>query len=152
MKRLPSRSKTRRRGVIAVLAAVLFVILLGMIAFAIDVGYLGLARTQLQAAADASALAAAATAPQQRTEMEAAAKSIASSNTVAGRPIQLASNDIEYGTWDTATRDFSKSSSPGNAVRVTVAPMTTTAAKQLCSSAGYSVSPAWRNPPRPWPR
>ena len=49
----------RRRGVIAVLAALLMVVLFAMVAFAVDLGYITLVRTQLQAAADSAALAAA---------------------------------------------------------------------------------------------
>lgn len=48
-----------RRGVVVVLAAVMLVFLLGFVAFTVDVGYVQLTKTQLQAAADASALAAA---------------------------------------------------------------------------------------------
>ena len=60
MTRLPSKLRKHRRGTITVLAALLCVVILGMMAFALDVGYLSLARTQLQAAADSAALAAAA--------------------------------------------------------------------------------------------
>src|SRR6476659_8794256 len=48
-----------RRGFIAVLTALLLVMMLAMLAFAIDIGYLQVARTQLQQSADAAALAAA---------------------------------------------------------------------------------------------
>ena len=51
--------QTRRRGTIAVLTAVMLVMLLGMVAFAVDIGYLLLARTELQRSADSAALAAA---------------------------------------------------------------------------------------------
>ncbi|MGE5195451.1 MAG: pilus assembly protein TadG-related protein, partial [Deltaproteobacteria bacterium] len=47
----------RRRGAVAVLACLLMVALLGMVAFAIDLGYLATAQTELQRSADASALA-----------------------------------------------------------------------------------------------
>ena len=47
----------RRRGAIAVLSAFLMVGMLAMVALAIDVGYLQVARTQLQQSADAAALA-----------------------------------------------------------------------------------------------
>lgn len=53
------RSKRRaRRGNIIVLSAVLMIALMGMLAFAIDLGYLYNARTEMQRAADASAIAA----------------------------------------------------------------------------------------------
>ncbi len=50
---------SQRRGTVAVLTAVMLVILLAMCAFAIDVGYLLLAKSELQRSADAAALAAA---------------------------------------------------------------------------------------------
>lgn len=49
----------QRRGVILVLTAVLMVVLLGFVAMTVDVGFIELTRTQLQAAADASALSGA---------------------------------------------------------------------------------------------
>ncbi len=52
------RRALRRRGSIVVLSALLMVALAAMIAFAVDVGYLQVAKTQLQQAADAAALAA----------------------------------------------------------------------------------------------
>lgn len=48
-----------RRGAMLPLAAVLIVFVIGLLAFAIDLGYVSLVRHQLQHAADASALAAA---------------------------------------------------------------------------------------------
>jgi Flp pilus assembly protein TadG len=48
-----------RRGTVSVLAAVLMIALLGMVAFAVDLGYLATSQTELQRSADASALAAA---------------------------------------------------------------------------------------------
>ena len=47
-----------RRGNVIVLSAVLMVIMMGMIAFAVDLGYLYNSRTEMQRAADASAIAA----------------------------------------------------------------------------------------------
>lgn len=55
-RRYPKRRD--RRGVIAVLTALLLVMMVALLAFAIDVGYLQVAKTQLQQAADAAALAA----------------------------------------------------------------------------------------------
>lgn len=48
-----------RRGAVLPLAMFLLVVLLGMAAFAVDIGYMVLVRSQLQNAADAAALAAA---------------------------------------------------------------------------------------------
>ena len=49
--------RLRRKGVILPFAAIMMVMMLAFIAFAVDLGYLALVRTQLQSAADAAALA-----------------------------------------------------------------------------------------------
>jgi len=110
----------RRRGAIVVLAALLMVFMLGMIAFALDIGYIGLARTQLQLAADSAALAAAATTSMSLEESNAVAQQFANAHFVAGRRVQLNPGDVEYGSWDAATRTFTPSALAGTAVRVTV--------------------------------
>jgi Flp pilus assembly protein TadG len=50
--------KQHRRGTVAVLACILMISLLGMVAFAVDLGYLATSQAELQRSADASALAA----------------------------------------------------------------------------------------------
>jgi Flp pilus assembly protein TadG len=120
MIRFPAKSTpVRRRGAILIVSLLLIVLMLGMMAFSIDIGYIVLARSQLQAAADSTALAAAASMHLDRMDMEAVARRYASANTVTARPVQIDSSDIEYGAWDTATRTFTPSASPGNAVRIT---------------------------------
>ena len=52
-------NKARRPGAVIPLFAILLIPLLGMLAFAIDIGYIALVRTDLQTAADAAALAGA---------------------------------------------------------------------------------------------
>ena len=52
------RRKGQRRGAIAVLTALMMTFLVGMVAFAVDYGYLVKVRTDMQRAADAAALAA----------------------------------------------------------------------------------------------
>jgi len=113
----PSR-RSKRRGAVLVLAAVLFMVMLAMVAFAIDIGYLSLVRTQLQAAADAAALAGAASTNLSLAESRATAQDIAARNIAGGRPVLLNDSDIEFGVWDVETRTFTPSQS-WNAVRVT---------------------------------
>src|SRR5687768_10805693 len=55
--RLPGQ---RRRGNVLVLSAVLMIVMMAMVAFAVDVGYICLMRGELQRAVDAAALAGAA--------------------------------------------------------------------------------------------
>jgi Putative Flp pilus-assembly TadE/G-like len=50
-------TKTRRRGAVTPLIALLLVFLLGMVGFSVDLGYVALAQTELQSAADCAALA-----------------------------------------------------------------------------------------------
>jgi hypothetical protein len=110
---------TRRRETVLFLAFFLVVVIFGMVAFAVDLGSIVFARTQLQVAADSSALAAAATMSLPRVEMEAVAEQYAAKNPIGPQSVVLQSQDIQYGTWDTATRSFTPSPTRGNAVRVT---------------------------------
>ncbi len=114
-----NRPRPLRRGAIVVLSAVLAVFMLGFMAFAVDLGYLFLVRTQLQAAADSAALAAAASTYLPRAEMEAVAQRYAAYHQAAGTPVTLNPADIEYGNWDVEARVFTPSATMGNAVRVT---------------------------------
>src|SRR3954463_4160009 len=57
MKRKTMRRHETRRGAITVLAAIMAVVLVGMVAFSVDVGYVLSAKEELQRSADASALA-----------------------------------------------------------------------------------------------
>jgi Flp pilus assembly protein TadG len=54
-----SKPTMKRRGAIAPLAAFLMIFLIGMVAFAVDIGWIVLAKTNLQNTADAAALAGA---------------------------------------------------------------------------------------------
>ncbi len=124
--RLQKPKKHPRRGVTLVLAAIFMVVMLGMIAFAVDIGQIVLARTQLQAAADSAAMAAAASMGLPRNEMEAVANQFAGYHSAVGTPVELNSDNIEYGTWDVSTRVFTPSANPGNAIRVTARADSTT--------------------------
>jgi Mg-chelatase subunit ChlD len=102
-----------------VLAALLMVVILGLVAFAVDIGYIVLVRTELQAAADSAALAGAANMANPADAIEMA-KRFAAQNTAGRRNVQLADADIEFGVWDANTRVFTKSGDQsGNALRVT---------------------------------
>jgi Flp pilus assembly protein TadG len=137
-----------RRGGIAVLTAVLLVVLLGMVAFAVDVGWIVLAQADLQYAADAAALAGAGqlmepsvqfSLPGQSTTNQGAilsaaeASASASATKFAGyngagstKSLVLLSKDIEYGFTD-ANGNYTKytgnstyANSFPNTIRVTL--------------------------------
>ncbi|NQU24218.1 MAG: hypothetical protein HQ567_23295 [Candidatus Nealsonbacteria bacterium] len=111
----------RRRGNIMVLTAVLMVPLLGLLAFAIDLGYIMNARTELQRTADACALAAARVLPDQ-ADAVTVAQSFAQQNYANVGPDLDASN-VEFGFWDRDHVQFIVPPPSGmqpNAVRVTL--------------------------------
>ncbi len=115
-----------RPGVIVVLAAVGFVILLSMTMLSVDTAYIHLVRTELRVATDSAAKAGAEALlrTQDVTQAVAAAQSMAAANTVAGRPLQLSSSDITFGNTALAqsgTWTFQKSVTPYNSVRVDAA-------------------------------
>jgi len=100
--------KHRRRGVIAVLAAMMLTFLLGMVAFAVDYGYLVKVRTDLQRAADAAALAATqdlirkADGTQDLSQTRATAREYAQIN-LGDNGFQIADGDIVIGRFDPDT-------------------------------------------------
>jgi len=55
---LGKRRVRRRKGTILVLTALLMIVLMAVVAFAVDLGYINVARTELQRSADAAAIAA----------------------------------------------------------------------------------------------
>ena len=69
--RVRRRGRRSRRAVTLILAALMMVFMLAMIAFALDIGYIVLVRTQLQVSADSAAMAAAASMGLSRPDMEA---------------------------------------------------------------------------------
>jgi Flp pilus assembly protein TadG len=123
----PYGDEQRRRGVITLLTAVLLVFLLGIIALSVDLGYIFLARTQLQVAADSAALATAATMGNSQDVSTQAGIKFGGLNKVGNRPVQIQTSDIVYGTWDTSRRTFTPSQSGmANAVKVTARADSTT--------------------------
>jgi hypothetical protein len=109
---------------VVVVVALCLGILLGISALVVDLGYLGAAQAQLQAAADAASHAGAMQLDGTADGVvaaEQAAIDLASFNTVAGEPVVLdPSTGVETGVWDIPSSTFT----PGgtaleiNAVRV----------------------------------
>lgn len=116
----------RDRGFALIYIVVMAMFLFGIISLAVDVARYQIAATQVQAAADASALYAAAgliggTAGSVRTR----AANAAADNKVNGVAVSLdTTNDVEFGIWDPLTRTFnvvaSGAETSATAVRVTV--------------------------------
>ncbi len=113
--------RRERRGNVVVLSAFLMIVMMALAAFAVDVGYIAEARTQLQKSADASALAAAAKLPS-LSAATLAATGTATSNKTTITP-SLKTSDIVFGWWDRNTATFYSPkpvARPYNAVKITL--------------------------------
>ena len=108
----------RRQGAVVPLVAILLVVILGVLAFAVDVGFIALADTELQRTADTCALAAVLRLPNESDAIEAAQRA-AQNNQATSGPI-LGVSGVEFGYWDRDTATFGSLDSDTNAVRVTL--------------------------------
>jgi hypothetical protein len=113
------RNRSDRRGATLILFALLLVFLIGLIAFAVDIGWVNLTRTELQTAADSSALAASAVLNQDPATIRAVAQHYAGMHRAGGQTVSLSTSDVEMGLWDVSSGSFTPVSSGGNAVRIT---------------------------------
>ena len=136
LRKTRSTRSQRRNGNILVLSALMMVVTMAIVAFALDVGTLLVARTELQRAADSAALSAAWDLIDQNalsgttnvtnlsTQARSTAVTYASYNTVLSQGLNVATSDVEVGhmsdpTSPSATLNLASTSSP-NAVRVRV--------------------------------
>jgi Ca-activated chloride channel family protein len=113
----------QRRGAMLVLVAITLIIFIVALVFSIDIAYMQLTRSQLRAATDAAAKAAAITLSMTQDDQAAvqSAIDIAAENTVAGDPLLLRAEDIELGKSTRQTDgswQFIAGATPYNALRV----------------------------------
>lgn len=95
-----------RKAFVMPLMAVAFTLIIVMVAFAVDLGYITVAKAELRAAIDAANLAGASGLIISPAEARTRAKNIAASNKVGGKPLVLLDSDIELGRWDTTAKKF----------------------------------------------
>lgn len=119
----------KRKGVVAVQIAVMMTVLVGFTALSFDVGAMYNTKGDLQRTADAAALAAAAKLADWDqgspiAEATALAHDYVSRNSVLGRQLTLASDDVQFGTAvfndATGVYDFVPGSVFPNAVRISL--------------------------------
>lgn len=110
-----------RRGAFVVIAAILFLGMVGVSAIAIDFSRLWTLRNELQTSADASAMGGALQLIGARNPAQtvSAARAFAADNRAMGRVVTV--DSVELGTWNDATRFFTLNGTPNDAVRVVVA-------------------------------
>jgi Flp pilus assembly protein TadG len=110
---------------VLVFFAVLLSVLLGRIAFAVDLGMVARERIQIQQAADAAALAGAAALDQarqagDRAAGDAAVATFAAYNQVGSDPVPADALQVELGRWDASSGTWSATAlNQANSVRVT---------------------------------
>ncbi|MCI0332728.1 MAG: pilus assembly protein TadG-related protein [Planctomycetes bacterium] len=83
MKRKRPHKRQSRKGAITILAAILSVVLIGMVAFSVDIGYVLSAKEDLQRSADAAALAACWEYGQKLSDGSSSAASVAAARSTA---------------------------------------------------------------------
>ncbi|MEN1682192.1 MAG: VWA domain-containing protein [Planctomycetota bacterium] len=124
MARSNQRRRPDRRGAILVLVAVILPVFALLAAFAIDVAWMQLVRTELRTATDAASRAGAKTLSMEQDQALARAAAIdaASRNNVGGRALGLAPADVQFGNSaqpnPSARFAFRDASTPINAVHV----------------------------------
>ena len=112
----------RRAGATVVFFAVTLVVPVFAVAIAVDIGYVANVRTELQATADATALAGASQLGLGQKAVEDEVIAFGNANTAGGGTVNMNNQDVEIGIWDRGLRKFTPDSSndpKGNAVRVT---------------------------------
>ena len=108
------------RGSVLPIVGLCLTVILGFAALAVDLGQQSAVRTQLEATADAAALAAASALPDVQ-KARAKAKDYAEKNMPRAQNGEvLADGDIVVGTWYAETRTFTPDGPVANAVQVTV--------------------------------
>ena len=108
-----------RRGALIVWFAFMLIVIFAMAAFAIDLGYMEIAGTQLQNAADGAALSGITQIASGTPAVISAVQDIGLQNKVAGKAVTFLSTDVEFGRFDTSTRLFVANVPNVNAIRVT---------------------------------
>lgn len=124
MTRRRRHTRRQRQGAVLILLAVLMPVLVMMAAFAVDVAWMQLVRTELRTATDAASRAGAKelSLRQDIGQARAAAVDAASRNAVAGPGLRLAAADVKFGTSRQSTAasrfQFTNGGTPINAVHV----------------------------------
>jgi Flp pilus assembly protein TadG len=127
-----------RQGAITVLSALLLIVVFGMVAFALDLGYIAVSKAQMQTASDAAALGSCVeleanlgaqpslTTTQAGEKASLAAQAVGNANPNGGLSGTYLSTtrDVRYGqaTWNPTTKTWNKTfnATPYNMVEITV--------------------------------
>ena len=112
------RSKKEQQGTVLVLTALMMVFLLAMIAFAVDMGYILNAKTEIQRSVDSGAFAGAGRLIDGVKAAEQEARNYVNKNNVGTHAIADSNIQVEFGNWNDQTSSFQQSKDSPSAVRV----------------------------------
>lgn len=112
------RRHAQRRGIMLVLAAALIVVVAGLVAFAIDLGYVATVKTELQRTADAAAFAGAGALVNGTATARKVSETYLSTNRAGGSQLSSKDATIDFGYWDANAKSFVVSEYSPSAVRV----------------------------------
>ncbi|MFK7766944.1 MAG: VWA domain-containing protein [Mariniblastus sp.] len=110
-------NRSKRSGAVAVYTAIMLVILLGMVAFAVEIGTMLNARATMQSAADSAALAGASVLSLGENQARDLAKEYAAYHDFQGKPVVLKDDQIKIGFFDESTQAFTEDTN-GNAIKI----------------------------------
>jgi Flp pilus assembly protein TadG len=108
----------QRRGTIIILTALLLIMLMAMLAYSIDIGYMQNVSVEMDRAVDAGALAGAGALIGGAEEATDVAREFTRLNPVAGRLLKDSEVDIILGEWDKDSKEFSDYDAVPYAVQV----------------------------------
>lgn len=100
------------------MTAFLMVMFMAMIAFGVDVGYIAVARTEIQICTDAAALAGASGLVDGTSVAQTRAQEYLGKNKVAGQTLSNSNATIEFGTWTDTTKTFTVGGNTPNGIRI----------------------------------
>ena len=100
------RSAFSRRGAILVLSALLMVAMVGMLAFALDVGYMFHVRAEMQRSVDSGAMAGAGVLVNGQPAAEAEVYKFVALNKAGGKKLDSSKITVQFGQWDSVARQF----------------------------------------------
>jgi Flp pilus assembly protein TadG len=109
-----ARVRSRRSGIALIYIIVALVAMLGFCSFAVDLGRVQTAKTELRRAADAAARAGAANIPLGSTAVQNAAIAMAAANKCDGSAVTITASNVQVGIWNTSTGTFSTSGTANN--------------------------------------
>src|ERR1700723_2839241 len=98
--------RSRRSGMAFIYIIVALVAMLGFCSFAVDLGRVETAKTELRRAADAAARAGAANIPQGTSAVQTAAISMAYANKCDDAPVVITASNIQVGIWNKSSGVF----------------------------------------------